>query len=597
MFSTSVLECHKSLDQAMKQSVLTENLPDRASKRPSWPSRLGPGLFASDKENRPETEALEMKVTKSAWWLQQREADALKQQQLQQRLRAGAEEQLQHVRSARRSEGGALEPSDSGLRRRCQELERERDSLELRAKAARRLEAELEAEKAKSARLAQLLRGSEAATCRLGLHEMSEQVKYLSRQADLHEEQLAFISNRRTASALVRSIVQRVLARQSPEAEVCGALDVAVQAELGTEAEELSTLRSELADARAAAEVRRSCGREVREGLQKDCERWRRHAEGLEKQVDQLGRSMQGCETCTAMLAESQELALTITALKNQCDGLEVERKSLASKVDSLQESLEEVSSSHAELAGHANHRQKIRHTLQLKDDRDSYREENFRLKQRILQLEARNSSQGIVQAVAGHSGSELRGSRVSRLSSRPASRGGTDGLDGSQRCLQKRCQQLERELERNKINVTHFLAIIERAVPSKGGAQKPKDDTYAATSREMMERQNDEAIEDLEAKVGQLKDITRNIGSSIKDSNSLLDQMGIDFDKAAGLLKGTLGNLKGMMANKSSKHMIYMVLFVVCLFLLMYFLRKMSFGGSGGAASIQLKENASSGD
>ena len=178
----------------VKQSVLTENLPDRACKRPSWPSRLGPGLFASDKENRPETEALEMKVTKSAWWQQQREADALKQQQLQQRLRAGAEEQLQHVRSARRSEG-QLEPSESGLRRRCQELERERDALELRAKAAGRLEAELEAEKAgastknppvqkprqspteprralareaRSARLAQLLRGSEAATCRLG---------------------------------------------------------------------------------------------------------------------------------------------------------------------------------------------------------------------------------------------------------------------------------------------------------------------------------------------------------------------------------------------------------------------------------------------
>jgi len=446
----------------VKPSVLSENLPDVPGKRPSWPSRLGPGLFASDKENRPEIEAPEMKVTKSTWWQQQRDADALKQQQLQQRFRAGAEEQLQHVRSARRSEGGAVETSDSELRRRCQELE-------LRARAALRLEAELEAEKAKSARLAQLLRGSDAATCRLGLHEMSEQVKHLSRQADLHEEQLAAISNRRTASALVRSVVQRVLARQTPEAQVCRALDVAVQAELGTEAEELSTLRSELADARAAAEVRRSCGREVREGLQKDCERWRRHAEGLEKQVDQLGRSMQGCETCTAMLAESQELALTITALKNQCDGLEVERKSLASKVDSLQESLEEVSSSHAELAGHANHRQKIRHTLQLKDDRDSYREENFRLKQRILQLEARNSSQGIVQAVAGHSGGELRSGRVSRLSSRPASRGGHDGLDGSQRCLQKRCQQLERELERNKINVTHFLAIIERAVSTEG--------------------------------------------------------------------------------------------------------------------------------
>ncbi|CAE6949899.1 BET12 [Symbiodinium sp. CCMP2592] len=153
------------------------------------------------------------------------------------------------------------------------------------------------------------------------------------------------------------------------------------------------------------------------------------------------------------------------------------------------------------------------------------------------------------------------------------------------------------RERMANRFEVDQRAALFGSRFQGKGGAQKPKDDTYAATSREMMERQNDEAIEDLEAKVGQLKDVTRNIGSSIKDSNSLLDQMGIDFDKAAGLLKGTLGNLKGMMANKSSKHMIYMVLFVVCLFLLMYFLRKMSFGGSGGAASIQLKENASSGD
>ena len=39
-------------------------------------------------------------------------------------------------------------------------------------------------------------------------------------------------------------------------------------------------------------------------------------------------------------------------------------------------ESLEDVSSSHAELAGHANHRQKIRPTVQLKEDRDNYREE-----------------------------------------------------------------------------------------------------------------------------------------------------------------------------------------------------------------------------
>ncbi|CAK8992539.1 Bet1-like SNARE 1-2 (AtBET12) (Bet1/Sft1-like SNARE 14b) (AtBS14b) [Durusdinium trenchii] len=151
------------------------------------------------------------------------------------------------------------------------------------------------------------------------------------------------------------------------------------------------------------------------------------------------------------------------------------------------------------------------------------------------------------------------------------------------------------RERMANRFEVDQRAALFGSRFPGKG-AQKPKDDMYAATSREMMERQNDAAIEDLEDKVGQLKDITRSIGSSIKDSNSLLDQMGIDFDKAASLLKGTLGHLKGMMANKSSKHMIYMVLFVLCLFMLMYFLRKLSFG-SGGATSIQLKENASQGN
>mmetsp|Transcript_54277 Transcript_54277/g.66571 ORF Transcript_54277/g.66571 Transcript_54277/m.66571 type:complete len:162 (+) Transcript_54277:81-566(+) len=151
------------------------------------------------------------------------------------------------------------------------------------------------------------------------------------------------------------------------------------------------------------------------------------------------------------------------------------------------------------------------------------------------------------------------------------------------------------RERMANRFEVDQRAALFGSRFPGKGGASVKKDDMYAATSREMMERQNDQAIEDLEAKVGQLKDVTRSIGSSIKDSNSLLDQMGIDFDKAASLLKGTLGHLKGMMANKSSKHMIYMVLFVLVLFMLMYFLRKLSFA-SGGATSIQLKENASQG-
>merc|ERR1719499_1347221 len=106
------------------------------------------------------------------------------------------------------------------------------------------------------------------------------------------------------------------------------------------------------------------------------------------------------------------------------------------------------------------------------------------------------------------------------------------------------------------------------------------------------MERQNEAQIEDLEGKVSQLRDITSRIGKEVKDSNVFLDMMGIDFDKAGSLLKGTVGHLKTMMQQNNGKHMCYMLVFVLALFFLMYFLRGISsrFGGSG-AASLELEQ------
>eukprot|EP00930_Biecheleria_cincta_P071005 TRINITY_DN58564_c0_g1_i1.p1 TRINITY_DN58564_c0_g1~~TRINITY_DN58564_c0_g1_i1.p1 ORF type:complete len:181 (+),score=43.01 TRINITY_DN58564_c0_g1_i1:73-543(+) len=144
-----------------------------------------------------------------------------------------------------------------------------------------------------------------------------------------------------------------------------------------------------------------------------------------------------------------------------------------------------------------------------------------------------------------------------------------------------------------NRFEVDQRAALFGSRLGKPANPGK-KNDMYAAHSREMMERQNDAQIEDLEAKVSQLKDITNSISGSVKESNGLLDNMGIDFDKAAGLLKGTMGQLKTMMDNKSSKHMVYMVGFIVCLFFLMYVLRKLSFGGSPGPVTIDLQQNSS---
>mmetsp|Transcript_99271 Transcript_99271/g.241435 ORF Transcript_99271/g.241435 Transcript_99271/m.241435 type:complete len:161 (-) Transcript_99271:161-643(-) len=151
------------------------------------------------------------------------------------------------------------------------------------------------------------------------------------------------------------------------------------------------------------------------------------------------------------------------------------------------------------------------------------------------------------------------------------------------------------RERMANRFEVDQRAALFGSRFKSNENGRR-NEDMYAANSREMMERQNDAQIDDLEAKVSTLKDITKAIGKETKDSNTLLGFMGTDFDKAGTLLKGTMGHLKTMMQQKNGKHMCYMVAFVLLLFFLMYFLRGV--GSRIGGKSIELVQNSTaSGD
>mmetsp|Transcript_57461 Transcript_57461/g.159038 ORF Transcript_57461/g.159038 Transcript_57461/m.159038 type:complete len:166 (-) Transcript_57461:206-703(-) len=148
------------------------------------------------------------------------------------------------------------------------------------------------------------------------------------------------------------------------------------------------------------------------------------------------------------------------------------------------------------------------------------------------------------------------------------------------------------RERMANRFAVDQRAALFNTRFKPGDHATKRNDDMYAASSREMMERQNDAQIEDLEAKVSTLKNIAGAIGRETRESNSLLENMGETFDKAGVLLKGTLGHLKTMMQQKNGKHMCYMVAFVMLLFFLMYFLRGMGSRNSA-AVPITLQENS----
>merc|ERR1719364_436381 len=142
------------------------------------------------------------------------------------------------------------------------------------------------------------------------------------------------------------------------------------------------------------------------------------------------------------------------------------------------------------------------------------------------------------------------------------------------------------RERMANRFEVDHRAALFGSRMGNWGGAARGGDASRsAAYARDVLEQQNDAQIEDLEAKVSELKGITQGIGREVSESTKFLEGMGVDFDKAQAMLKGTLGNLKVMMNNRSGKHMWYMVAFMVFLFLLMYLLKKSGAASSGGAS------------
>ena len=78
------------------------------------------------------------------------------------------------------------------------------------------------------------------------------------------------------------------------------------------------------------------------------------------------------------------------------------------------------------------------------------------------------------------------------------------------------------------------------------------------------MEEQNDQHIEDLEAKVGTLREISLGISSAVRESNSLLGGMGEGMDKASRLVKGTLSQVVVMIERNGGVGMCKIILSIL---------------------------------
>jgi|TARA_B100000524_G_C23581911_1_gene345700 blocked-early-in-transport protein 1 len=85
------------------------------------------------------------------------------------------------------------------------------------------------------------------------------------------------------------------------------------------------------------------------------------------------------------------------------------------------------------------------------------------------------------------------------------------------------------------------------------------------------MENENDAHIGLLAGKVSQLKQLSIDIGSHVRDDNRMLNDLDGNFDSASSLLNGTMKRLGSLVGSKDSRHMLILALFVVFVFLLMW--------------------------
>ena len=105
----------------------------------------------------------------------------------------------------------------------------------------------------------------------------------------------------------------------------------------------------------------------------------------------------------------------------------------------------------------------------------------------------------------------------------------------------------------------------------------KQQDDSAArAQGASVLEEQNDRHIEDLEAKVHSLREISLGISGAVRESRGVLSGMGDSMDTASRLVKGTTAKVLRLIDQNGGGYCCTMVF----IFLGAFFLIWLLFGG-----------------
>jgi len=91
--------------------------------------------------------------------------------------------------------------------------------------------------------------------------------------------------------------------------------------------------------------------------------------------------------------------------------------------------------------------------------------------------------------------------------------------------------------------------------------------------NEDLLEKDNDRKLEELAQTVSTIKSLTKDIEIGIDDSNRNIGFLDKQMGDVQGLIGGAMQKLTNLTQQGGSKHMCYLVLFIVFVFILLYFI------------------------
>ena len=115
----------------------------------------------------------------------------------------------------------------------------------------------------------------------------------------------------------------------------------------------------------------------------------------------------------------------------------------------------------------------------------------------------------------------------------------------------------------------------MRRNYPSTAYQPLNQGPSTSTSQHDGLEEENERAAEELKHKIGALKSLTIDIGNEVRYQDKLLRGIDDDMDRTGGFLGNTMARVIRLGKHGGSKHMCYMILFILFVFLVLYLVIK----------------------